>query len=93
MNSFLGLWPFVKPGGVYVIEDLSFSFVKGFDNTNETAIDMIYKLMVIMNDGHWSGETKIPTNITFSPDLLQTAKSILSINCFFHACVFVKNFS
>ena len=91
VNSFLGLWPYVKPhGGIYVLEDILFTYVKGFNNSNESAIDMIHKLIMLFNDANISGSNMIPVNQKFDPRLLQASKSILSINCFYHGCVFVK---
>lgn len=91
VNSFLGLWPFVKPnGGIYVLEDICFTFTKGFDNSNESAIDMIHKLIMLLNDVNTSGPNVIKVNQTFNPALVEASKTILSINCFYHGCVFVK---
>ena len=91
VNSFLGLWPYVKPnGGIYVLEDIFFTFMKGFDNSEESAIDIILKLIMLFNNANTQRPNMIRINETFSPALIKASKSILSINCFYHGCVFVK---
>lgn len=92
INSFLGLWSYLKPnGGVYVIEDMFFSFYKNFANHNETSIDLVHKLIMLQNDALVKGNFMLPVDDTqFSPQLRSIYKSILSINCYYRACVFVK---
>ena len=87
----MGLWPYVKPnGGVYVLEDLYSTFWNnGYDDSDETAIDMIHKLIMIYN-GVLNPKNPVKVNMTFSPLLVETSRSILSINCYFHACLFIK---
>jgi hypothetical protein len=83
-------------GGIYVIEDMYHSFLQGFNDTNETVIDVIHKLIMLKNDVVKENHPQFGTRITlsesetFSEAIRIAAKSIYSINCYFRACVLIK---
>lgn len=95
VKSFLGLWHHVYPnGGIYVIEDVYFTFYENFADQSESAIEMIRKLIFLLNEYNKSTNDRvfklIKVNESIGPELVEVAKSILSINCYFRACVIVK---
>ncbi len=51
VNSLIGLWSYVrKNGGIYVIEDIFTSFIPGFNDNKQSALDVIFELIIILND-------------------------------------------
>ena len=53
INSLIGLWPYVKPKGFYVIEDINTSFVDDYNNNpNESAVDVIFQLISLLNESN-----------------------------------------
>lgn len=80
IQSLLGLWKYVKSGcdGIYVIEDIRF-------NMFEVIMKFIY---MYSSDG--SDFNQNPLNLTFSKELKEIHKQLLSVRCFAHACVLVK---
>lgn len=91
INSLIGLWPFLKSNGVYVLEDICSTLIRGYDDSEETPIDIIYKLIMILNDAiNPNIPNKVPIKQTFSPSIVELSKTILSINCYYRACVFIK---
>ena len=50
VNSLIGLWPYVrKNGGIYVIEDIFTSFIPSFNDNKESALDLMFELIIILN--------------------------------------------
>lgn len=84
---FLGLWPYVKSkGGVYVIEDMN--QISGGNSKEITAIYMIHKLIMQKNEIEF-GDKNSPMSAE-DKAIKTVAKTVLSINCYFGACVLIK---
>ena len=94
INSLIGLWPFVtQNGGIYIIEDIFTSFVKSYnDNPNESTIDLMMELIVILNDPSKVdyGPPHILPNINISKHAAEISSDLMSVNCFERACVLIK---
>lgn len=84
INSLIGLWSSVKPGGIYIMEDMFFTFMPKFMDSNESSLDFTTKLIA-----------KLTTmkNFNLSKEQERILNSLLSINCFNKACVFIKKYS
>jgi len=97
INSLIALWPSVKKrGGIYIIEDIFTSYmeINGLnDNPEQSALDLIIELIVILNDpSKLSKEWKIqmPTNIKLSQQARELSVDVMSVNCFEGACALIK---
>lgn len=91
IHSLLGLWPYLKSGGVYVIEDMFFSYWKDHSDYGESSVDVVHKLIMLQNDALLKGEHMIPVDEhQFSPRLKSLYDSLESIQCYYIACAFVK---
>jgi hypothetical protein len=94
INSFIGLWPFVRQsGGIYVIEDIFTSFLPGFNDTpNESTIDLMFELIILLNNpsGAGFGPPFVYPNVTISEDATRISKDLMSVNCFERACALIK---
>ena len=94
INSLIGLWAFVtNNGGIYIIEDIFTSFVNSFnDNSNESTIDFMMELIIILNDpskvGY--GPPHILPNLNISKHAIEISSDLMSVNCFERACVLIK---
>jgi hypothetical protein len=98
VNSLIGLWPFLSSEGVYIIEDMYHSFVdhKNYNDNNESSIDLIIELLILLNDpleidyiSSLNAQVVKP-NISIRAHAVEISKSLLSINCFKRACVLHK---
>ena len=92
INSLIGLWPVLKSGGVYFIEDLYLYHVKGFNDPNKSTFDWIYKLsfLLVSHIPTWDTPNIIPHNVTFPKEVEDIYKTVFSVNCFHRACVLIK---
>ena len=64
VNSLIGLWPFVKSKGFYVIEDIFTSFMSFYNDNEENAIDVIFQLILLLNEAvDIKAGTVVPTKI------------------------------
>jgi hypothetical protein len=97
INSLVALWPFVKKrGGIYIIEDIFTSYleINGVnDNPEQSALDLIIELIVILNDPsklskEW--KTFMPSNIKISQHARDLSVDVMSVNCFEGACALIK---
>ena len=106
VNSLIGLWPFMRSNGVYIIEDMYHSFVDvvqkiylqtyNFKDNDESSIDLILELIILLNDPLEIGYIQyikpniVKPNVTITSHAIEISKSLLSINCFKRACVLLK---
>jgi hypothetical protein len=82
VNSLIGLWPYVrKNGGIYVIEDIFTSFIPAFNDNKQSALDVIFELITILNN---------PTSAGISKEAIEIRKELASLNCFERACALIK---
>ena len=91
INSLIGLWPQVKSGGYYVIEDIFTAFLDNFnDKPSENAIDIMFQLIILLMDGREIGfQTKFPQT-PISEISKEIAKDLLYVSCFKRACILKK---
>lgn len=89
INSLIGLWPALNPGGVYFVEDLYFWNSKRHYDADESCLDFIQKL-IYMQMNLIDGRMQNPKNLTITNDLFSIFDSLMSVNCFYHACALVK---
>jgi len=93
VNSLIGLWSYVrKNGGIYVIEDIFTSFIPEFNDNKQSALDVIFELIIILNDpGPASfGPPYLYPNVTISKEAIEISKELASLNCFERACALIK---
>jgi hypothetical protein len=91
LTSIIELWKYVRPnGGIYVMEDVLFGFVGGYFNDYEISMfDFVIDNLKLFYDPTYTGNKSIfpiPTNKT----LVEFHKSLMSVDCYRGACVFVK---
>jgi hypothetical protein len=90
INSLIGLWPSLKPKGLYIIEDIFTSLHnRTNDNPNESAIDIINHLNILINKTPLGEDLPIiPDNI--SKHTYEIAKDLLFTSCFKKVCILGK---
>ena len=91
--SVIGLWPYVAPKGVYVIEDFFTSFIRQYNDYGESAYDLVTQLIILMNNPTPAGfgpATHVFPNVTITEHARKISRSLLSISCFERACVLFK---
>jgi hypothetical protein len=88
-SSFLYLWPFVKPGGLYVIEDLQCNFLSGYHGegtgmaTGGGSRMVVEFVLALMGRGAQGDSDQLAFNEAY-------INSVASVDCFREACVFIK---
>ena len=93
MNSLIGLWPYVrKNGGIYVIEDIFTSFISQFNDNKQSALDVLFELIIILNDPAPAGfgPPHLLPNVEISKQAMEISKDLASLNCFERACALIK---
>jgi hypothetical protein len=90
VNSLIGLWPFLKSGGVYIIEDLMYAFVEELNDNKDSIYDVITKYLMLFNNPASFPFTNIRPNVDISSDLKRISYEVLSIDCFRRVCAFIK---
>ena len=94
INSLIGLWPYLKSKGVYIIEDIMFSFTKEFnDNENESIFDVISQLFFLFNDPSPFPFKSIYPDKEISNEIRKVFQDLLSINCYLRVCALIKKVS
>lgn len=90
VNSLIGLWPYLGQGGIYIMENVSLSFLdKNNDNVDSSYDIIIYLITKLLFPDHIDQELiKNFKNIVTDVDIVY--ESLVSINCFKEACVFIK---
>ena len=93
INSLIGLWPHVKPGGFYIVEDIFTAFLDEYnDKPSESAIDVMFQLIILLMDGRDLGfNTKFPQT-PISEFAKEIVKDLLFVSCFKRACILNKKF-
>ena len=90
INSLIGLWPFVKSKGFYIIEDIYTSFLPSFNDRWESSFDIIVQLLVLINESKdISAQINFP-NITINENSRKIAKDLLHISCYQRICLLGK---
>ena len=92
INSLIGLWPALKSGGVYFIEDLHLYSYKEFNNPDMSTFDWIQKLnlLLISSVPYWDKNLYLTDNVKIPKEVQTIYKTLFSIECFHRACVLVK---
>ena len=86
INSFIGLWPSVKPkGGIYVIEDIFTSFLPGYNDYDTHALELVSHLIILMNTDSVSFK-----RADLDLKLKEISKTLHSVYCFAEVCAIVK---
>ena len=90
-NSLIGLWTYVKSKGFYVIEDIFTSFVPSYNDNKETAVDVIFQLILLLNEANDIGFGAVfPNNIPISNHSRNIAKDLLYVACYQRVCILNK---
>ena len=91
VNSLIGLWPYVKSKGYYVIEDIFTSFSPSYNDNPETAVDVVFQLILLLNDAKdIRFKAVFPENIQISEHSRKIAQDLLYISCFQRVCILNK---
>ena len=86
MRSLAFLWAFVKPGGIYIIEDMQTAYVQDFIDHPITAVDYVHRLQMALHRPSHAVGLDPKAYIGFGSVL----DSLDSVHCFPEACVMVK---
>jgi hypothetical protein len=89
MASLTGLWKYIKPGGIYIMEDTVMSFIAKYNNYDVSPFDFVIdnlKKFFDPNHIHFKSMIEIPSNSVLD----EFHRTLLSIDCFQGACVFIK---
>lgn len=90
INSLIGLWPYLKSGGVYIVEDMMYSFVSELNDYPDSIYDVVTKFLVLFNDPSPFPYTNISPKIDIGAELKSLMDEVVSIDCFRRACAFNK---
>ena len=90
INSLIGLWPYLKAGGVYIVEDMMYSFVRELNDDPDSMYDVVTKFLVLFNDPSPFPYTNISPKIDIRDEMKRVMDEIVSIDCFRRACAFIK---
>jgi hypothetical protein len=87
IHSLLGLWPCLKPNGIYVIEELftSISHSALFNDFNVTTLEILLNLATNFNM-----PVKFP-NSDLEPKIDEIRKTVMSVNFYSQAGILVKS--
>lgn len=89
-KSLIGLFPLLKKGGIYVIEDFYFSFIKESNDSNRSAFDILTKLILLFNPVPKFLNKIDQFKYDFDSDLTYLYENVEYIVCFWHACALFK---
>ncbi len=88
IHSLIGLWDILKPGGIYVIEDIYFSLgtlEQHIADYNITTFEVIHHLITL-----FSKEVEFSKRMDLVVHFKLIFKTLLSVNCFSENCVLIK---
>jgi hypothetical protein len=89
VNTLATMWAYIKPGGVYIVEDLQTAYVPGFVDFPITCIDYIFMLQEALHQPKRAEGINLDHYIGFH-DVL---KSLSSVHCFAEICALLKKIS
>ena len=90
VHSLISLWPYLTSTGTYVIEDMYYSFVKSYDDNNQSSFELVVELFYLMNNpSAFDSPYKYPSD-QISQHAKEISKSLLSINCYSRVCALIK---
>jgi hypothetical protein len=88
-NSLRVLFPFIRPGGIYILEDLSTSFWGGFWQDKSNGLTMVDYISHIISGLHSPNHASKLDKSTY-PGLEDILPLIKSVDCFREVCVFQR---
>lgn len=100
INSLIGLFPYVKNGGFYVLEDVYFSFTQIMNDNPKSSFDLLVQIIQHLNDPVFVYEPNPNVkferlagyNFEITNEIKYLIENVQSVNCFYHACVLFKKF-
>ena len=100
INSFIGLWPFLKSGGIYIVEDMYYNTLndKTYYDNKESFMDLVTALFILFNNPLEiqnvmnSGKKPFKPIVQIQKHAKEISNDLLSFSCYKRSCVFQKKF-
>ena len=87
INGLVGFWPHLRSKGVYVIEDI---YLSTREDNAKSSLDLIFQILLLFNEISSSYINLKPDEIPIIDYAKNIVKDLMSINCYSHACAFIK---
>ena len=92
--SLVALFPILKKGGIYVVEDLyyaNFSRSNDFNDYSKSMIDLVYDIIhTLVYKDHERVISFKTYGLELENGIKYLTENVLSVNCFRHCCAFIK---
>ena len=87
INGLVGFWPHMTSKGVYVIEDI---YLSTREDRSKSSLDLIFQILLLFNEINSNYINFIRDEIPVEKFARDIVKDLMSIQCYSHACAFIK---